>query len=184
MRWQRLFADLQAQLEYEESAAERAELGSRARTEIGGLALADRLRGSLGARLVLAVRGAGQLSGLLQEVGPDWLLLSDDLGRDALVATAAVQAVSGLGRLTGPPGTPRAVQGRLGVRWALRGLARDRAAVQMILDDGSVLVGTVDRVGADYLELAEHPVDSPRRAEAVQGVRAVVISAVAVVRTG
>jgi hypothetical protein len=41
----------------------------------------------------------------------------------------------------------------------------------------------VDRVGADYVEVAEHPGDLPRRAEAVQRVRAVVIAAVAVVRT-
>jgi hypothetical protein len=38
-------------------------------------------------------------------------------------------------------------------------------------------------VGADYVELAEHAADEPRRAEAVRGVRAVVITAVAVVRT-
>ena len=69
------------------------------------------------------------------------------------------------------------------LRRALRGLARDRSAVQIVLDDGSVLSGTLDRVGADYVELAEHPADLPRRAEAVQGVRAVVIAAVAVVRT-
>jgi hypothetical protein len=47
-----------------------------------------------------------------------------------------------------------------------------------------VVTGTLDRVGADYVELAEHPADLPRRAEAVQGVRAIVIAAVAVVRTG
>ena len=75
------------------------------------------------------------------------------------------------------------VRGRLDLRRALRGLARDRAWVQMVLDEGSVLVGTVDRVGADYVELAEHPADVPRRAEVVHGVRAVVIAAVAVVRT-
>jgi hypothetical protein len=33
------------------------------------------------------------------------------------------------------------------------------------------------------VELAAHPVDSPRRSEAVQEVRAVVIGAIAVVRT-
>lgn len=183
MRWQQLFGDLQAQFEHEETAAERAEAGSRARAEIGGLALGDRLRGSVGAQLSVTVRGAGQLGGALHEVGPDWLLLSDGPGTDALVATAAVRAVSGLGRRTGAPEPPGSVRGRLDLRWALRGLARDRAAVQVVLDDGSVLSGTLDRVGADYVELAEHAVDAPRRLEAVQGVRAVVLSAIAVVRT-
>jgi hypothetical protein len=55
--------------------------------------------------------------------------------------------------------------------------------VQIVLDDGGTLTGTLDRVGADYVELAVHPADEPRRNEAVQGVRAVVIGAVAVVRT-
>lgn len=183
MRWQQLFADLQAQFEQEESAEERAEAGSRARAEIGALALVDRLRGSIGGQLSLTVCGAGQLAGDLEEVGADWLLLADDAGRDVLVATAAVRAVTGLGRRTGTPGTPSLVRGRLDLRHALRGLARDRATVQVVLDDGAVLVGTVDRVGADYLELAEHAADTPRRAEVVSGVRAVVISAVAVVRT-
>ncbi len=183
MRWQQLFADLQAQFEEEESAGERAESGSRARAEIGGLALVDRLRGSLGAQVSVTVRGAGHLGGVLADVGADWLLLADELGRDVLVATPAVRAVTGLGRRTGAAEAPGHVRSRLDLRRALRGLARDRASVQVVLDDGSVLVGTVDRVGADYVELAEHPADAPRRAEAVHGVRAVVISAVAVVRT-
>jgi hypothetical protein len=183
VRWQQLFADLQAQFEEEESAGERAESGSRARAEVGGLALVDRLRGSLGAQVSVTVRGAGQLGGVLTEVGADWLLLADELGRDVLVATPAVRAVTGLGRRTGVAETPGVVRSRLDLRRALRGLARDRAAVQMVLDDGSVLVGTVDRVGADYVELAEHPADAPRRAEMVHGVRVVVIAAVAVVRT-
>jgi hypothetical protein len=65
----------------------------------------------------------------------------------------------------------------------LRGLARDRAPVQVVLDDGTALHGTIDRVGADYLELAEHPGDLHRRADAVRGVRTVVIDAVVLVRT-
>ncbi len=183
MRWQQLFADLQAQFEAEETAAEQAESASRARAEIGALGITDRLRGALGFPLVLACGGAGAVAGTLVEVGADWLLVEDDGARQSLVATAAVRAVSGLGPRTGAPEAAGSVRGRLDLRRALRGLARDRSAVQIVLDDGGVLTGTLDRVGADYVDLAEHPADLPRRSEAVRGVRAIVIGAIAVVRT-
>jgi hypothetical protein len=96
---------------------------------------------------------------------------------------SAVRSVGGLGRRTAATEPSGPVRGRLDLRRALRGLARDRSAVQVVLDDGSVLSGTLDRVGADYVELAEHPADLPRRAEAVQAVRAVLIGGIAVVRT-
>lgn len=182
MRWQQLFDDLQSQFEAEEAAAERAESASRARAEVGAVHLVDRLGGALGFPLVLRVRGAGQVAGTLVHRGPDWLLLEDELGRELLVAAAAVRTVSGLGRRTAVPEPAAGVRARLDLRRALRGLARDRSSVQLVLDDGATVTGTVDRVGADYLELAEHPADTPRRTESVQGVRAVVIGAVAVVR--
>jgi hypothetical protein len=110
------------------------------------------------------------------------LLLDDAQGRSVLVASAAVRTVTGLGRRTAVEENG-VVRARMDVRWALRGLARDRSAVQVVLDDGGVLTGTLDRVGADHVELAEHPADVPRRAEAVQAVTAVVVAAIAVVRT-
>ncbi|TFV81392.1 hypothetical protein [Blastococcus sp. CT_GayMR16] len=183
MRWQQLFADLQAQFEAEEGAIEQAESASRTRAEVGASGLADRLRGAEGFPLVLGCRGAGTVAGVLVEVGADWLLVEDDGGRPTLVALAAVRSAAGLGRRTAAPELIGEVRGRLDLRRALRGLARDRSAVQIVLDDGSVLGGTLDRVGADYVELAEHPADLPRRSEAVQGVRAVVIAGIAVVRT-
>jgi hypothetical protein len=183
MRWQQLFADLQAQFEAEETAAEQAESASRARAEVGTLGIADRLGGALGLPLTLACGGAGAVAGVLVEVGPDWLLVEDDGARQCLVALAAIRSVVGLGRRTAAPEPTGAVRRRLDLRRALRGLARDRSAVQILMDDGGLLGGTLDRVGADYVELAEHPGDLPRRAEAVQGVRAVVISRIAVVRT-
>ena len=184
MRWQRLFADLHAQFDEEEAAVERSESASRARSEMGAVRLSQRLLGSLGVRITVTCRGAGAVSGRLIEVGPDWLLLEDERGRQHLVATAAVRAVTGLGRGTAPFQPTGTVRGSLDLRRALRALVRDRAAVQVVLDDGSVLTGTLDRIGADYVELAEHPADQPRRAEVVQGVRAIVLAAVAVVRTG
>ena len=183
MRWQQLFGDLQAQFEAEETAAEQVESASRTRAEVGAVGIGDRLRGALGFPLVLGCLGAGQVAGVLVEVGADWLLLEDDGARQTLVASAAVRSVSGLGRRTIVEESAGPVRARLDLRRALRGLARDRSAVQIVLDDGSVLSGTLDRVGADYVELAEHPADLPRRAEAVQGVRAVVIAGIAVVRT-
>jgi len=183
MRWEQLFADLQAQFEAEEAAVELAEAGSRARSEIGALTLGDRLRGGVGLPLVLSCGGAGTVAGTLVDVGTDWLLVEGDGARQSLVATAAVRSVSGLGRRTAAPEAAGSLRGRLDLRRALRGLARDRSAVQIVLDDGGVLTGTLDRVGADYVDLAEHPADLPRRSEAVRGVRAIVIGAIAVVRT-
>jgi hypothetical protein len=182
MRWQQLFADLQAQFEAEEAAEDRGTGASRARAEMGAVDLVRRMRGSLGMPLTVRCQGAGAVAGTLADAGVDWLLLDDAQGRSVLVASAAVRTVTGLGRRTTVE-DKGVVRARMDLRWALRGLARDRSAVQVVLDDGGVLTGTLDRVGADHVELAEHPADVPRRAEAVQAVTAVVVAAIAVVRT-
>ncbi len=183
MRWQQLFADLQAEFEEAAAAEERAQVPSRSRAEVGGLRLVDRLGGAVGGQVSLRCRGAGEVAGRLTELGPDWVLLDDGAGREVLVALSAVVAVSGLVRATAAPAPGSAVRAALDLRRALRGLARDRSAVSLVLDDGGVLTGTVDRVGVDFVELAEHAADEFRRPAAVRGVRAVVLSAVAVVRT-
>ena len=181
MRWRRLFADLSAELEASEAAAERSEDAARTRWEIGAVRLADRLGGALGCELTLRCRGAGELRGLVAEVGPDWLLLTEAGAREVLVALPAVRTVAGLDRGTAAP-VEGEVARRLDLRWVLRGLARDRGPVQVLLDDGGALTGTIDRVGADFVEVAEHAADQPRRGRAVQGVRAVALDAVAAVR--
>jgi hypothetical protein len=102
-------------------------------------------------------------------VAPQWLLLSDERGR-ALVPTASVVTVTGLGRQVAPePGT---VLRRLGLGHVLRGLARDRAPVTLHAGS-STLSGTIDRVGADHLDLALHAQGEVRRAAAVSGVATV-----------
>ncbi|MGY1664951.1 hypothetical protein [Geodermatophilus sp. SYSU D00696] len=183
MRWQQLFADLQAEFDEASAAEERAELPSRSRAETAAVRLAERLGGAVGERVSLRCRGAGEVAGRLGEVGPDWALLTDDAGREVLVALPAVVAVSGLVRSTAAAGPVSPVRAALDLRRALRGLARDRSAVAVVLDDGGVLTGTVDRVGADFVELAEHAPDEFRRSGAVRSVRAAVLGAVAVVRT-
>jgi hypothetical protein len=183
MRWEQLFADLEALAAEQEAAAEHAEEASRARAEYGQVRLADRLRGASGAEVSVRCRGAGELRGRLVDVGVDWLLLVDAQAREVLVATEAVTAVAGLVAATAAAEELGQVARRLDLRRALRGLARDRATVSCLLEDGAVLAGTLDRVGADFVELAEHPVDQPRRRAAVTAVRAVPLRAVVAVRT-
>lgn len=182
MRWQQLFADLSAQFEAAESAADEAELASRARSEIGAVGLKDRLRAVLGSAVVLRCRDVGGVEGVLTDVGVDWLLLAER-GQDVLVAWRAVQAVSNVGRDSAPPSEAGVVRGRLDLRWALRAVARDRSPVRMVLDGAQELIGTIDRVGADFVDLAEHAPDEYRRAGAVRRVQAVLIDAVVLVQT-
>src|SRR3954454_16949817 len=96
MRWEQLFADIEAQVVGLEAAADQAEDASRARAEYGRVLLAERLRGSLGPELSLTCRGVGELPGRLVDVGVDWVLLVDGQAREVLVATGAVTAVAGL----------------------------------------------------------------------------------------
>lgn len=183
MRWTQLFAELEAQFEAQEEGVQRAEEASRTRAELGRVRLVERLAGAVTCPVVITCRGVGDLRARLDDVGVDWLLLTDDSGREVLVALGAVRAVGGLRSSTGPAPDDGPVRSRLDLRRALRGLARDRRGVQVLLDDGSVFGGTLDRVGADHVELAEHPADLARRRDAVRGVRAVALDAVAAVRS-
>jgi len=184
MRWKALFDDLEAQVEAAAAAELEGEVRDRTRREVGLLGMLDRLRPARGSWLTLTVAGAGSTQGRLLDVGPDWLLLQERTSGELLVPLGAVLAIGGLSRRAEMPGKRDEVARRLDLRWALRGLARDRAPVHVLLRDGSALDGTLDRVGADYVDLAEHPQGEARRAAAVQGVRLVPLQALALVRQG
>lgn len=184
MRWDELFRDLEAQLEAAGAAELDAEVADRTRREGARLSLVDRARGAAGHRVSVRVLGAGALEGVLREVGSQWLLLAEDGGRDAVVPLAAVASLTGLARWTGVPGSGGRVFARLGLASALRGIARDRAPVSLWLVDGSLLTGTLDRVGADFVELSAHGAGEPRRRQEVAEVRTVPFGALALVRSG
>lgn len=183
MRWEQLFADLEAQLETAEAAELAAEVADRSRREVGRVRLTDRMRAAAGQRLVVDVHGGGPVTGRLDAVGPDWLLLGEGSGRAVLLPAAAVLSVTGLTAYAAEPGSEGRVAGGLDLRYALRALARSRVGVRVTLADGSALAGTFDRVGADYVELAEHPAGEPRRAGGVRAVRAIPLTALGVVRS-
>lgn len=180
MRWERLFADLEAEIAAEESADRDAEVAERTRTEVAKLRLVDRLRASADGSVTVRVTGAGDWCGRLMDCGPDWLLLGRE-GGDLLVALTAVQSIEGLGVWSALPGSEGAVAAGFRIGAVLRGIARDRATVRLLLRDETAYPGTVDRVGADFLELAEHDPDEPRRARAIRRVRLVPFHALAAV---
>jgi hypothetical protein len=181
VRWTSLFADLEAQLEAAQAAELELEVRDRSRRESSLVRTADRLRATLGAEVTLVLPGVGPVAGLVRDAGEDWVLLEQPGGREALVRLAALLSVTGLGRRSVQEAGE--VARRLDLRWALRGLARSRTAVQVVLVDGSVLTGTLDRVGADHVDLAEHLAGQERRAPSVLGVRLVPLHAVALVRS-
>lgn len=170
VRWDDLFADLEAQADAIEVAERAAEIGERARIEVGAIAVGDRLRAAVGNPIRVQLLGGVTIAGVVQRVGPDWMLVDEGTGHETVVALAALRAVHGLGRLSAVPGTGGPVLAKLTLRSALRGIARDRSAVRLQLIDGDVLDATIDRVGADFVEVARHAPSEARRRNEVRDV--------------
>jgi hypothetical protein len=74
------------------------------------------------------------------------------------------------------------VAARLGLRSALRGLVVDRSGVRVHVRGGRAYDGTLERVGADFAELAVHPAGEARRRQAVREIAVVALSEIVAVR--
>ena len=183
MRWDRLFDDLEAELEAVEAAEIESEVAERTRFERSRLRLVDRLRGSMGRHVGMRVGGAGLLTGEIRAVGVDWLLIRPPGSADRLVRTAALLEVTGLAASSAVEGSEGVVAARFALTAVLRGLARDRTVVTITLVDGSALTGTIELAGADLLELSDRRHDEPDLAgpPSTTGRRTIPLSALAVV---
>jgi hypothetical protein len=181
MRWDDLFDDLGAQFETLSAAEEDAVAAEAARHEFGAITMVERLAGAVGAELRIRLVNDRVASGRLTRVGPDWLLLAENPDGELLLALRAVVQVSGLTTRTGA--ALSAVEKRFDLRKALRGLARDRASVAVSSIGGGDVSGTIDRVGADFLELAAHAAWEPRRQSTVRSVVLLPLGTVAAVRS-
>lgn len=161
MRWERLFADLEAGLD-DESDRDRDALAE----ELTAEAWAETSwRELLGGDVVLDVAGAGRVEGHAELVGRELLHLTGPSG-DVLVRTDAVTAVR-------DPGQRSAVGSALDLGWrpALRALAAEPVRIQC--RSGVAWDGVVDAVGDDFL-----------RVRTDSGARTLIpIAAVAVIRS-
>lgn len=183
MRWEELFTDLEAQLEAGRRWADAGEVGDLVRAERATLTLVDRLRAHLGQTLAWYLEDGehaeGPVSARLADLGADWVLIGRS-GGELLLPLAAVRGVGGLSRSAEPDRGE--VARRLGLGVVLRGLARDRSAVAVRMAGSGTLTGTIDRVGADHLDLAVHPADEPRRGAAVRDLRCLRLAAIGSLR--
>jgi hypothetical protein len=182
MRWAELFTDLEARAEALDRLERAGEIADRTRAELADLATSDRLAAALGRVLRVRAAGGARASGRLHRCGPGWLLLDIGEGAEVVVALDAAVSIGGLDRRALSPTTRGSVASRLGIRHVLRALTVDRSAVRIHLVDGSTISGTVDRVGADFLDVAEHDAGQPRRSSEVRGVELVPLDAIAMIR--
>lgn len=179
MRWDELFDDIEAQAAAAAAADLAGEVADRTRRERALVELADRLVAAQGRTVQVRVAGGNGYEGVLSDVAQQWCVLATPA--PVLVPLAAVTSLTGLGAAASTTGRC-GVQRRIGLTAALRAVARDRSPVRLDLVDGSSLMGTLDAVGADHTDLAEHPADQPRRAAQVRAVRTVPLAALAALR--
>jgi hypothetical protein len=163
MRWEQLFEDLESRLEQLSQAERDAEIADRTRAELARISLLDRLRASMGQAIRCELSEGVIARGRLDRVGSDFVLLSQPHG-ETVVPLSAMVLLDGVDEGAVSAEVAGRVVSRLGLAAILRSLARDRSTVRLRLGQGRVLVGTVQRVGSDFLQLATHEAEeSPRR---------------------
>lgn len=196
MRWDNLFDDLESQLEHElwsEDVDLRAE---EERLRLGRMSLRGRLMSlhtaAGGSDYTIRVDVAGTfLKVNPTNFGKDWMAarVIDDTTRRGQVVLP-LRAITGIilnredthSSLTAAPiEGASSLSARLGLAFVLRDLSRRRCELDLVLASGTAH-GTIDRVGRDHCDLAEHEVGTPRRESSVSGYRIVPLDQLLMVR--
>ncbi len=186
MRWEALFDDLESQAAASERLDLDAEVTERARLDHAGVELADRIRGSRGLNVRIQLVSGTIVEGVLSHAGAQALVLVEPRHQLLVPYTAAVR-YSGLGRLVMP--VPAGAGQRLSLASSLRGLARDRSALSVLVAGGtagqaeSAFHGVIDRVGRDFLDLAVTGEGQDRRAANVLDVTTIPFRVLAGIRS-
>ncbi|NNC13118.1 hypothetical protein HII28_14680 [Planctomonas sp. JC2975] len=211
MRWDNLFDDLESQLEHELGVDDLELRVEEERLRLGRLTLRSRLRAAsetAGRRpdpLHLWLIDGSDVRLRPTTFGRDWV--SGESAADAtgggVARTAGPRVIIPLDAIASivldpgqlersltaepdpdavrPGGPSPGLIDRLGLPFALRDLARRRAAVS-VTTVSATIHGTIDRVARDHFDLAVHERGTPRRASNVRGVRIVPMASVVIVR--
>ena len=176
----RVFDELEAEFEAGLRREAEQETVAAVRAELGSTVLWEQLARRLGTDMV-AIAGDRVLRGRAVTSYPEFLVLRADDGAEHLIRYGP--AISFV--LPAQPPVLRPTPGPAVRRYqfalALRELARRREPVRVALVDGTGVDGTIEAVGSDYLEIAEHDPGEARRRAAVRARRFVGFAAVAAV---
>lgn len=188
--WEHLFDDLEGQLAAEWESERAALAAESERLRISKLTLHDRLRAMSAAdsRLRLEIAGDERWNAVLRVVGADWIGVNVD--GDSRLRLAPLSAIESLavdhGTLLGSLGESVApdggLRGRMTLGFVLRDLARRRVPVTVGTRSADPRHGTIDRAGADHLDLALHDLHETRRVRTVRGFRSIPFAALGWVR--
>ena len=199
MRWDNLFTELETQWDAEYSAAERDRTRDLARQAVAETTLAQRVFaawpgkgairvhcGGIGIDFRADSRGKDWLSGTVQSptMLAGYVLVQLACVSEFEVTSTGVHEAAGC--LAGSCDQSSvenrpSLRERIPFRIVVRDLCRRRKRVT-VLHSGVLHTGTIDRVGADYLELACHDIREARRHVAVTSVRLLSLDQVALVR--
>lgn len=196
VHWDRLFEDLEGQLA-SEWESERAALDAESeRLRISRLELRSRLRllCASAAPATLDLPGGTRVRARLKALGSDWIAATIAQAEESTTKRSTLiiplQAVRGLtvdhglllSSLDEDDSAP-VLRERMSLGFVLRDLARRRVPVRIVSVDDSDLHGTIDRAGADHLDLALHDPGEARIASAVRSFQIIPFDAVASVQT-
>ena len=179
-RFDALFTGLEAQLDATSAADDDLAVEEIARAAWSEVALLDRLRAAATSQsgVVVEVAHHGAVSGEIAEVGRDVVLLQSNDG-DWAIPAWGIAAVIGAADGSAPA---EGVAGRLGFAAVARRWSQERSVVRIFRTGGVPLDGTIDRVGADHLDLAEHDPGVPRLPSEVRRSLAVPLAAITAMR--
>jgi hypothetical protein len=195
MRFDLLFDDLEAELETRLAAEGAQQRGEEERLRAARTALRERIAAlaAAGGSIRLRLIDGSVVELAPATVGRDWLAAEVPGGGQCIVPLAAVaslalttaQVAASRERMPEPqPGQPKgALTAKLGIGVVLRDLARRRVPLDVVTRaEPAPVHGTIDRVGADHLDLAVHERDAARRASSVLEHRVIALAAITQLR--
>jgi hypothetical protein len=176
----RVFDELEAEFEAGLRREAEQETVAALRAGIGATVLWEQLARRIGSETV-AFAGTRAFRGIVVASYPEFLVLRASDGSEHLIRYGPAVSVALPPQPSDLRPTPAGATRRYQFALALRELARRREPVRVELVDQTRVDGTIEAVGSDYLEVAEHDPGEARRRAAVRARRFVGFAAVVAV---